>query len=164
MAAQGLRVLMDAQLGDDPNAFYEMGTIYKSNGDIEGWFKNIKKAAELGVPDAQCALGIHMLADPLYSRVGFHWVMDAAEKMHPEALFTIGTCYDRGIGVSKNDKNALLFMKASAMEHYEMAYLELVKMFLKNSDWGRASMWLEKTKETGVKSLIERYPAILLHI
>jgi len=152
----GILTLLAAQLGC-PKSVYRLAKIYRSNGDVRGWLVNLKKAAALGVPEAQCSLGVALVAgnevEKRQPRMGFAWMWRAAEKFVPEALFAIGICCWHGVGTPRDRDKGFLFMQTAAKQHYSMAYLVLAKMCLTKSTLQVANQWLDKVKEVGVDAL-----------
>lgn len=49
----------------------------------------------------------------------------AAEKGHKKAQYRLGRCYDKGRGVSENDKQAFLWYQKSAKQDYHKALYQL---------------------------------------
>jgi tetratricopeptide (TPR) repeat protein len=108
-------------------------------------------AAEPGEPHFQFALGKAYFYTKNYLEAARHLTL-AADKV-PEAENALGYCFEKGLGVVKNDQKAFeLYSKAAAagspvaMESLGGAYTN--GLYVKQ-DFGKALDWLEKSVEAG---------------
>ena len=73
----------------------------------------------------------------------------AAEKGHKKAQYRLGRCYDKGHGVTENNKTAFEWYAKSAAQNYAKGQYALGKCYLKGKgttpDQGKAKLWLNKS-------------------
>ena len=72
----------------------------------------------------------------------------AAEKGHKKAQYRLGRCYDKGHGVTENNKVAFAWYQKSAAQNYAKGQYALGKCYLKgkgtNADEAKAKIWITK--------------------
>lgn len=105
----------------------------KSNiNEISYELKNTIKLAELGVAEAQYALGLAYFSNrDFYSESHTNFIKDysqavkwyskSAEQGHIEAQVQLGICYANGLGVDKNKDKAYYWWKKAAEQGHESA-------------------------------------------
>lgn len=75
-------------------------------------------------------------------------LMAAAEKGHKKAQYRLGRCYDKGHGVTEDNKVAFTWYQKSAMQNYAKGQYALGKCYLKGkgttADEAKAKIWLTK--------------------
>ena len=73
----------------------------------------------------------------------------AAEKGHKKAQYRLGRCYDKGHGVTEDNKVAFTWYQKSAAQNYAKGQYALGKCYLKGKgttpDQGKAKLWLNKS-------------------
>lgn len=124
------------------------------NGQYEGdpvqW---LKKAAELGLVDAEVELGDYYLGEDDAQAV--IWLTKAAKKGNLSAIKTLAECYDEGKGVNKDRKTAVeWYKKAAELDDAESQSL-IGECYLKGDvlprDAKKAVKWLRKAVDNGDK-------------
>ena len=73
--------------------------------------------ADKGDPSAQTYLGLLFLENDIPSGC-IHWLNLASEKEFPDAMQLLGDCYLRGVGVTKDENMAIMWIaKAASLGH-----------------------------------------------
>jgi len=89
--------------GNSQRVFYRDGRgTPQDNGEAVRWFR---KAAEQGLPDAQCELGDCYRIRKGTSKdfeAAFRWYAKAAEQGHVIAQNNVGVCYEQRLGVTQD--------------------------------------------------------------
>lgn len=151
-----------------PEAMYWVGKCYKSalgvDYDNEKGMEWIKKSADFGCSVAQYSWGIRN-----YAKNGItdneiqdmiHWLKLSADQKYPEALWSLGLCYEIGYGVVKNVERASELKEEAALLGSRFAGEQLAEVARKNGDNETAEKWygiaLKYGSETAKKAL-ERY-------
>lgn len=101
-------------------------------------------SAELGLPAAQCNLGVSYLRGRGTQRndqMAFYWFQKAADQDHAIALANLAFCYRNGRGVSADPYRALALYRKAADQGYKAAsdsYTELLEE-LRSTSSGKAA-------------------------
>jgi len=100
---------------------YNLGKSYENGDGVE---KNITiafsyylTAAELGDVHAQVTLGFALISgrcQTVDENAAFGWFLEGASAGYPKAAYYTGLCYERGIGVQKNDAFAKAYFEYAA--------------------------------------------------
>lgn len=89
--------------------------------------------AEAGDAAAQQRLGTYLIDGrgcPKNLTEGFNWVKKSADQDYPNALYSLGVCYQFGYGVEEDKKEAFRFYERAAEKGgYSYAYYQLASMF-----------------------------------
>lgn len=93
----------------------------------------LRIAAESGVADAQCVLGLNYEENGDYAQAA-HWLTLAAEQGDALAQIWLGDMYLRGEGVEQSDDKALLWYNKSAEKDERLAFYKLGLMYF--NGWG----------------------------
>ena len=92
-----------------------LGKIYEENKDTQQAVKWYRQAAMQGDRWAQYQLSIiYLEGEEKNPSEGFRWTWCAAEQEYSLAQYNLGCCYENGIGVSKDDTEALKWYQAAA--------------------------------------------------
>lgn len=82
------------------------------------YLRLVREAAYKGNTEAQFELGLnyedqnYFIPNPMYNvKRRFYWYSKAAKANHPEACNNLASLYEKGEGIKKNLKKALLFYK-----------------------------------------------------
>lgn len=94
----------------DAAAYNALAYMYMNGTGVDKDYEKacdlFKKSAEFENTEAMTELGVYystILFDPKKS---FEWTKKAADRGYPEALWNLGDCYENGIGVEVNNKEA----------------------------------------------------------
>ena len=72
----------------------------------------------------------------------------AAEKGHKKAQYRMGRCYDKGHGVSEDNKEAFRWYSKSADQGYYKAEYQMARSYIKgkgvDADEKKAKMWVKR--------------------
>ena len=100
---------------------FKLGESYEKGDGVEKdlavAFSHYMTAAEMGDVHAQVALGFALISGRFQTvdeKAGFEWFLEGASAGYPKAAYYTGLCYDRGIGVQKNDAFAKAYFEYAA--------------------------------------------------
>ena len=109
---------------------FKLGETYeKGDGvekDIAVAFSHYMTAAEMGDVHAQITLGFALMSgrcQTVDEKAAFELFLDGASAGYPKAAYYTGLCYDRGIGVQKNEVFAKRYFEYAARHGDEDAQL-----------------------------------------
>jgi len=112
--------------------------------------KWLRRAAEQGLPEAQCQLGVcYSGGDGLTEDhvEAAKWYRKAAEQHFPEAQFALGNCYFDGNGVTKDLAEGLAWTRKAAEQGYAPAQNGLGLCYSKGKgvtqDYVEAYKWFD---------------------
>ncbi len=119
--------------------------------------KYFKKAGEAGYAPAQYELGVILLegdtgvaAKP---KEGAQWLLEAAKRGHPDALFEAGRLYDAGTVVAADPQKAIVYYKEAALKGSPEAQTALGTYFytgeIVGKDLAMARRWFLYAAENG---------------
>lgn len=125
--------------------------------DPEEYFKEVKKAAERGEPDAQAELGMAYIAGFMVEqdeKLGIKWLIKAMEQGSPVAQNKIGTYYDMGLyGFAQDPVEAVKLYRAAAMQGYGPAQANLADSYFSGigveQDVVKAIEWYRQAADRG---------------
>lgn len=173
--ANALKYLKEAAVLLDNEALFVLGGMY---WDGEGVSKNrreavnlFRKAAEQGFACAQFNLAIacltgegetinmveavkwfHKSATQYYAD-GLKCLCELAEHREAEAQFALGSMYEEGEGVSKDEQEAKGWYDKAAKQGHASAQIKLASMYFAGRggpvDKSKALMWCQKAAEKG---------------
>ncbi len=120
-------------------------------------FARIRKAAEMGSPDAMYFVGFHHYklaeAGDEDRKQAVRWLQAAAEWDHAPAMSTLGVVYLQGHGIARNPGTAYRLFRRAAREDNAAAMYNLGLMYLTGAgirqDDSSAADWFEKAAERG---------------
>ena len=149
-------------------AMYYLGRCYQSASGVDFDYNKgmewIKKAADLGNAAAQCEWGTRN-----WAKVGItdsekadmvHWLKLSADQQYPQAMWTLGLCYEIGYGVMANKDTAKELEEKAAELGDVHACEELAKRAHKSGDNDETEKWYKFAARFGSESAIhalERY-------
>lgn len=112
-----------------PQSMYNLGVLYMEGNmytprDTKRGLNLISTAADFGLPEAQCYLGVHYSQeDSENPSKAVHYLTLAANQQYAEGEYMLGMCYEHGYGVEENlCRAAALYSKAAEKSHPEALY------------------------------------------
>jgi hypothetical protein len=127
-------------------------------------FEILKKEAEGGNPDAQCAVA-DLCADD--SRVEFfsvadavYWYEKAAEQGHTKAQWLLGACYSQGLGVVQDSDKAEYWLLKSAQSGDIEGQYSLGGFYFMKPDIVKAEYWIGQAAAQGHKEAKDMLSAL----
>ena len=131
--------------------------------------KYYRKSGEVGYAPAQFELGVLLLegddgvaAKP---KEGTQWILEAAKRGHPEALFAAGRMYDLGQVVAADAQKAIFYYKEAALKGNAQAQTALGTYFYTGEIVGRdlamARRWFFYAAENGDPQALLKLGAML---
>ncbi|XP_045204476.2 uncharacterized protein LOC123557209 [Mercenaria mercenaria] len=112
-----------------PQAMYNLGQMYLEGSlhtprDPHRGIQLISAAADFGLSEAQCYLGVHYTEEHTENvSKAVHYLKLASNQQNPEAQYFLGLCYQHGYGVEENlCKASDLFSKAAGSGHPDATY------------------------------------------
>jgi hypothetical protein len=118
----------------DAEALHRLGDIYLEGvpQDYEEAFKNLLQAAELGLAEAQAAIG-EMYKNghgvPKDEEEAVEWYQKAADQGDPDGQYLLGMAYWLGNGVPKNSKRATTLLKKAALKGHSEAQSHIACLY-----------------------------------
>lgn len=112
---------------------YSIGENYEKEHNFEEALNCYKKAAELGLPEAQHKLGSIYYSAKSFEEA-FEWYKKAAEHDNAEAQAGLGLMYYNGEGVEKNIEEALKWLKKAAENGVVEAQSSLGDIYFNEED------------------------------
>lgn len=126
---QAVRLYTMAAEDLHPQAMYNLGLMYLEGTahtpkDTHKGLKLLSTAADFGLPEAQCYLGVYYTGEQTENeKKAVHYLTLAANQQNAEAQYFLGLCYQHGYGVDENlCKASHLFSKAAESGHPEATY------------------------------------------
>jgi TPR repeat protein len=119
--------------------------------------KWLRKAAEQGLPRAQCLLGLNYANGEGVKKVdkveGARWLRRAADQGLPEAQYDLGMCYANGDGVERNAVEAAVWYRRAADQGLPEAESEMGNCYLEGNgvpkDIPAGVRWVRQAAEQG---------------
>ncbi|KAI8061738.1 hypothetical protein BC940DRAFT_244924, partial [Gongronella butleri] len=118
---------------------FEQGILVEKNMTLAK--KYYEASASQGSADSQAALGI-VLSDEQQFEAGMKWLYDAAQQKNTRALVKLGTLFEHGQGVDKNEQEALRYYKLACGQHDAGAHYVL-GLHYRLGSLGLEQNWLE---------------------
>jgi TPR repeat protein len=117
----------------------------------------LKRAAELGVKDAESTLAVAYrkgsLGLPKDDEMVVKWATRAAEKGEPTAMALLGDCYASGRGVPRDVEQALMWLKGAAIGGNVQSQFILGQFYESGTvlpqDLDKALKWFKSAAENG---------------
>ena len=143
-----------------PQAFYNLAQCHNfghgTPKDTVEAVRLFRIAAEMGLAEAQCKLGIHLkegngsVYDPVSS---FKWMKRAADAGHAEAQTNVAVALHSGLGVEENTPLAISYYRRAANQGDADAMCDLGAMYAGGlgvpNDNSVAVLWLKRARDTG---------------
>jgi TPR repeat protein len=102
-----------AAVKENSNALYRLGNLYKLENKPELAAGFFKKAADLGLTDAQLQLAVSFRSSSIYE-FKMEYLKPAAEQGHVVAQICLGWCYQRGESIEKDENQAFEWYSKAA--------------------------------------------------
>ncbi len=136
------------------NELFKLG--YNHPKEYNAAFELYKKAADQGLAEAQCKLGVcyyYGKGIKKSSSEAIKWYQKAIEQGNAEALYYLGRCYYDGKGVFKNYSQTVEYMKKAATLGYAKAQYELSMCYYYGNgvekDYAESLKWIIQAAENG---------------
>lgn len=116
---------------------YESAQNYYKKGEFPKAVEYYRKAAEIGLPEAQNSLGVcYQLGIGVTEnyREAISWYKKSAEQGFVKGQFNLAQCYDYGWGINKNLSEALKWYKKAAEQGYAAAYNRIYHLSKENNN------------------------------
>jgi uncharacterized protein len=129
----GFTMSAHAQSADEINA---QAKEQLTRGNFEAAMPLLRKAAELGHPEAQYNLGIAFLGGEGVAKdevQGISWLKKSAAQQNVNAQYMVARCYAKGYGVASDMKQALEWYLKAAENNDVEAQLVVVGLYLNGS-------------------------------
>lgn len=72
-----------------------------------------------------------------------YWFRKAAEQNNSAGLYWLGECYENGVGVEKDESEALSYYRKSAELGFDLAQVAMAKDALRNDKYEIGLNWLK---------------------
>jgi uncharacterized protein len=147
----------------DREALYLLGALYLKGDVLYGIPKDnkralelLRKAADLGQPRAQHAVGVHYEQGRLVKQdmaEAAKWYRKAADQGNPDAQYALGLMYMQGRGVKQDDEAAADWLGRAADLGVMDAQYHVGRFYLAGKglpqDYAQAADWFERAAEQG---------------
>ncbi len=148
----------------DSQQIHDKAIALFEEGDFEKSFPALKKAAELGYPDAQYNLGwcySHGKGVEQDDTEAIHWYKKAAEGGDSQGQYILGWCYFYGKKVEEDHEKAAHWYQKAAEQGHGLAQYELGFCYL-NGDGvfpneKEAARWFKKAADQGDEDALTAY-------
>ncbi|MGZ8946055.1 MAG: tetratricopeptide repeat protein [Methylococcaceae bacterium] len=141
---------------NDPEIWADLGWMYQCAQYVEEAVFWYRKAAEQGLPFAQCSLGwMYQYGNGVEqdNKQAVFWYRKAAEQSIAFAQYHLGWRYQRCHGVEQNDKQAVFWYRKAAEQGHFFSQYHLGWMYQHGQgveqDDKQAVFWYRKTAEQG---------------
>lgn len=132
-----LENIQELSIKEDAKSQYELGKIYRKNGEYKKAFENFQKSANQGYDRAEFILGY------MYSegegiekdyQKSIEWYEKSANQNNSNAQSNLATMYRNGKGVEKNIQKAIQWYEKSANQGNPYAYYNLGTIYLNDKE------------------------------
>lgn len=162
------------KLAEDGNAeaqYYLYHCYYNGQGvekNRERALLLLNESANQGYADAQLDMGLYAMSKCSYDKA-FEWFMKAANQDNAKAQQNVGYCYEKGVGVQKNDKEAFRWTKKAAEQGLADAQWFLGDCYKEGIgveiNYDEAHRWYTKSAEQGLpQAQFQLYKSYLLGV
>lgn len=157
-----LRNLKDQAFAGSPEAQYQLGIHYTTNGqwdwDKARGYRWFLEAAEAGYPDAQYMVGMSQLLGrgTTQDEAGaVIWLTRAAEQGHSRSQYQLGQAYLNGTGTVKDTPWGRYWLEQAAWAEHPQAQFLLAALFKAGlggqKNLSEALFWLRRSDKNGNK-------------
>lgn len=147
---------------------YERSLACARSGDKESARILVEQAAEMGYPDAQCALGVIYVKEGR-ERDAFNCFLKAAQAGHVNALNSIGSMYHIGQGCLVDYAESLKYLHEAARRGCSAASYNIGMLHLEGTggcrkDWVEALQYFEQAVEQDPNHIEALHNAATCHM
>ena len=160
--------IQELSIKEDAKSQYELGKIYRKNGEYKKAFEYFKKVANENFPEAQNIMGViyeNGFGIEKDFKKSFEWTLKSANQGYPIAQNNIGLKYEKGEGVKQDYKKAFEWYEKSANQGYPNAQNNLAVYYSEgrvvNKDELKAEELFKKACEGGLDYACKNYEMAL---
>ncbi|MCG3659941.1 tetratricopeptide repeat-containing protein [Aliarcobacter butzleri] len=151
-----LENIQELSIKEDAKSQYELGKIYRKNGEYIKAFEYFQKSANQGYDKAEFILGYmysHGEGIEKDYQKAIQWYEKSANQNNSNAQFNLATMYSHGEGIEKDYQKAIEWYEKSANQNNSNAQSNLGNMYRDAEgvakDIQKAIQWYEKSANQG---------------
>lgn len=154
-----------SRLYDNADLLYKRALKFK-NSDSDIYLKYLREAAEEGSVKAQINLGISLLRsrNVRLENEGFGWLVLASKANNASAIYNIGLCYEKGIGITMDKKESVAYYRKSGMMGHAKSQYKLGVYYAGEAmredgtymDLSMARHWLRLSADQGCEQAVKK--------